>query len=206
MRGGTLNLITAPTQEPVKLDLAKLHCKVDTSAEDELFRQIIKAAREWCEAFTGRQLVGAVWELSRDCFPGSNVLALPKAPLRSVTSVKYLDAAGVEQTVATTVYRVKAFSGPHARCGRISLEYGQAWPSVRSVKDAVTVRFEAGYSAAGASENVAQAAIPAGLVQAMLLVIRETYERRGHSIAGTIITKVPMNAENLAAPYRAIAA
>jgi hypothetical protein len=50
------------------------------------------------------------------------------APLQSVTTVKYYDASGVLQTLASTVYQVDTVSQP----GRIVLAPTQIWPTVQA--------------------------------------------------------------------------
>lgn len=198
---GTLSLVTAATYEPISLDAARAHLKVTHSDEDAQITRWISAARSWCEGFTGRQLCGATWDLSLDVFPGEG-MSLPLAPLRSVTSVSYVDTSGVTQTLSSAYYTVKTFSGPRARPGRFSLAYNYAWPASRSVRDAVTIRFVAGYSATDATAAVARAAVPEELVQAMLLYIAEMDLQRRSSIVGTIVSEAPLSARNLASPFR----
>lgn len=198
---GTLSLATAPAVEPVSLEVAKKHLKFSHNSEDELVTAWIAAARELAESFTGRQLVGATWDLSLDTFPCGQLM-LPRAPLLSVTSVKYLDTTGTEQTLASTVYRSKAFAGPQCRPGHLSLAYAQTWPAHQVVADAVTIRFVAGYSAQAATAAVAQAAVPMAIRQAMLLLLAEFDRRRSTALQGTIITEVPLSARNLLAPFR----
>lgn len=206
MAEGTLSLVTAAACEPISVELAKAHCRITSSDEDALVEGWIASAREWIEGFTGRQLIGATWDLSLDEFP-CGALALRKAPLRSVTHVKYLDGDGTEQTASASLYRVKTFAGPHARPGHLSLEYAQAWPVVRPVRDAVTIRFVGGYSnqltsPTAAQISSAQAAVPMQLRQAMLLCIAEFDAQRRVSVVGSNVVEAPMAAINLAAPFR----
>jgi hypothetical protein len=67
---------------------------------------------------------------------------LPRPPLVSVTSIKYLDADHVEQTFSSADYWVSGVG----RTGRITLKSGSSWPTVGAYPDAVVVRFVAGYS------------------------------------------------------------
>ena len=46
-----------PVIEPVTLQEAKQHCRVDCDADDELICGYITAAREWAESFLNKPLV-----------------------------------------------------------------------------------------------------------------------------------------------------
>ncbi|MBQ9388560.1 MAG: phage gp6-like head-tail connector protein [Synergistaceae bacterium] len=46
-----------PITEPVTLQEAKRHCRIDHDTEDELITTYITAAREWAEGFLNVQLV-----------------------------------------------------------------------------------------------------------------------------------------------------
>ena len=184
----SLKLVTPPTSEPITLLEVKDHLRVDGSDDDALISVLITAARKWAEEYTGRQFVTATWDWFLDGFCPSFSAPLP--PLQSVTSIKYLDTAGAEQTLDAATYRVDAVSEP----GRIALDYGKTWPSTYSVINAVTVRFVAGYGAA--------AAVPEPIRQAILILIGELYEQRQESIIGNIQTAVPFGVRALLTPYK----
>lgn len=157
--------ITAPATEPLDLATAKLHCRVDGTDEDTLITALIVAAREQAEHETGRALVTQTWELVHDSFPEAFVLR--RAPIQSVTSLKYLDSAtGAEQTLAGTDYLLDKDSEP----GYVVPAYGKAWPASYGVPNAVRVRYVAGYGVA--------ATVPQAIKQWMLLAIGTMYENR----------------------------
>lgn len=133
---------TEPDAEPAPISLteAKLHLRVTSSADDELITALIRAAREWCELFQNRAFVTQTITLTLDRFP--NVFEIPKPPLQSVSSIKYIDTAGVQQTLDPSVYDVDTVSEP----GRIALAYGQSWPSIRGDINSVEVIYVAGYA------------------------------------------------------------
>jgi uncharacterized phiE125 gp8 family phage protein len=108
-----------------------------------------------------------------------------------ITSVKYDDADGVEQTVDPSVYRVLAAS---SAAPRLSLAYNQSWPSPRSQPEAVRIRYVAGYGEQGSD-------VPAPLRHAMLLQIGSWYEQRETVIVGQTVAFLPAY-EALIAPYR----
>ncbi len=58
-----LQLVTPPAEEPVSLEEAKLHLRVDFDEDDALILALISAARQAAETITGRQLITARWKL-----------------------------------------------------------------------------------------------------------------------------------------------
>jgi len=133
--------ITTPaTTDPVSLTEAKLHLRVDSTADDELIRNLIHAATVWCERYEGRAY--CVQTITAKLDNWQDEIVLPVAPLLQVESVSYLDAEGDTQTLATTYYDVDA----HREPGRITLAYQQSWPALYPVPDAVTIVYKVGYA------------------------------------------------------------
>ena len=151
---------TTPT-EPVTLDEAKLHLRVDGTDENALISAMISAARESCEDRIEGAIPVTGWKLTLDAFP--DAIRLPRAPIASVESVKYLDADGVQQTLSALDYLVDTVSTP----GYIVPAYGKAWPETRDQINAVEVEYTAGGAA------------PAHAIKAwMLLAIGDMYANR----------------------------
>jgi len=188
----SLILVTAPATEPVTLTEAKAHCRVDYTDDDTLITSLIVAAREYCEEITRRAFITQTWDYKKDRFKGDEI-DLPKGPLISVTSVKYIDNTGTEQTLATSEYDVRTYTSEQ---GEIGLAFSKFWPVVRAVDDAVTIRFVAGY---GAASDVPQA-----IKQAMLMLIAHWYENRESVIAGITASNVPQAVDMLLAPHRVL--
>ena len=178
-------LITAPAAEPLSLTDVKHHLRVDSSDDDAYLTQLIVAARTHVEAVTQSALISRTLEWVGDDFPGC--IELEQPPLISVTSVKYIDGAGVEQTVSTSIYTVDADSRP----GRVFEAYGQSWPSPRDIPNAVRVRYVAGF---GATEND----VPEPIRLAMKVLIASWYDCG----EGALMGGVPMAADALLSPYK----
>jgi len=185
-----LAMVTPPAAEPVTLAEAKTHLRVTAADEDTLIDSLIPTARQWAEDFTRRALITQTWDYTLDAF--ADEIEIPLPPLQSITSVKYLDTDGVEQTLATTEYTVDTA----ATRGLVRLAYGKSWPSVRDQANAVTIRFVAGYGNAPA--------VPAPIKAACLLMLGELYARRETAIVGAPIAPVPVSAEYLLWPYRSL--
>lgn len=181
--------IAAPASEPLALADAKAHCRVDHSDDDALITALIVAAREQAEHETGRALVTQTWELVHDTFPEAFVLR--KAPIASVTSVKYLDpATGVEQTLDPADTLLDNASEP----GYVVPAYGKAWPTARAVPNAVRCRYVCGYGNA--------AAVPQAIKQWMLLAVGTMYAQRETVMAGQIAGIPDRFWSGLLDPYR----
>lgn len=188
-------LKTAPATEPVSLAEAKLHLRVDTDCTDEdtLIGALITAAREMVENYTGLALINQTWEYTCDEFPDDD-LALRPAPLSSISSITYVDTAGTTQTAsALTLYAADTYSIP----GAATLRYGQTWPSVRDLRNSITVTYVAGFGAAGSS-------VPGPIKAAILLLIGHLFEHRESVVIGTISSDLPQGVEYLLNPYRVI--
>ena len=198
-----LTLVTPPAAEPLTLAEVKAHLRIDTGDEDTLLTGLIEAARlhlEGKDGWLNRAFITQTWDWTRDCFPvwwheqkhfgvwpGPYPvgLAVPLAPLQSVTHIKYIDPDGVEQTLDPAKYMVDTKSAP----ARIFPAYEEVWPPIRFVPNAVTVRFVAGYGAAAAD-------VPRPIRTAMLGLIADFYENR--SAEGP----VPQWIKNLLAPFK----
>jgi uncharacterized phiE125 gp8 family phage protein len=137
-----LKLITAPTVEPVTVEEAKTFLRVDGNDEDLLITGLIASVRAEAEKITRRALLTQTWELVLDSFPSYEIV-VPLPRLQSVTSIKYIDLNGVEQTLDPATYQVDTDNEP----ARIVPAYGQSWPAGRNQINAVRVRYVAGYGA-----------------------------------------------------------
>lgn len=189
----SLYLVTAPSVEPLTLAEAKRHLRVEVDNDNDLIRSLTVAAREHVEAQTGRRLVTQTWDL-KGAFPMCGPVWLPFAPATSVTSITYLDQAGVSQTWSSALYRVLLPTGPHAQRGYIEPAYGQSYPSTYAVSEAVAVRFVCGYGASGAS-------VPASILAAMKLLVGHWYEQRVAVSEGNL-TEVPLAVDRLLWPFK----
>lgn len=154
---------TAPATEPVTLAEMRDHLRLtDTGLDTNVVTPLIAAARGKAEKITDRQFVTATWTYTLDEFPSNhhdrvgNVIDIPLPPLISVSSLKYYDIDGNQQTlVADTDYVVKT----NSIIGRISPEVDTSWPATQRRLEAVAIEFVAGYGAASAVPEAIKAAI-----------------------------------------------
>ena len=161
---------TPVATEPLSLVEAKLHCRVDVTDDDALLTALITAARQHAESFTHRALAPQTWDLKLDAFPCGGwqaPIVLPMPPTTAVTSIGYVDTAGVSQTWSAANYTTEFPSGEMAAPARIVPIYGVTWPQTQRVINAVTVRFVAGYTTT-----------PEAVKHAMKLLIGHWYAHR----------------------------
>ena len=145
-----LKVITPPAIEPVTLEEAKLHLRVDGEDEDSLISNLIVAAREWCESYQNRAYVTQVLELALDRWPYGDTIELPRAPLQSVVKIEYIDDVDLEM-LDVDRYTVDDY----AFVGRVVLNPGARWPAARlPAANGVKVLYVAGYG--DAAEDVPQ--------------------------------------------------
>lgn len=181
------------------LATAKAHLRVEHQDEDTLIAGILAAATERLDGWSGilgRCLMPQTWTSFVPYFDDFR-LRLPLVPVQSVTSVKYYDVNGVQQTFGASNYRLLA----DGRSAYIQLAFPAVWPTSLALlrDDAVSITFLAGYADA--------ASVPAALKQAILLMVGDFYENRLTVEVGVRVTaiEIPMSVtvEALIAPYRA---
>lgn len=207
-----LKLITAPANDPVTLDEAKAHLRVDFDDDDMMIEAFIQAATEYVDGpkgFLGRALVQQTWDFYLDEFPASRLsrrgwkntsyIQVPLPPLISVGGVFYLDASGTEQEMDTSTYRVDPSSEP----GRILLSSGSSWPQIHCEEESsVRIRFTAGYI--DSSQSPAVDNVPKMIKAAILLHIGDLYQNRETMVIGQRAAAVtlPWASEQLLRPHR----
>ena len=93
-----LKLKTAPAVEPVTLEEAKLHLRVDSGDDNALITALITTARELAERETKRAFITQTWQMYLDQAPV--IIEIPKPPLQSIVSIKTISVT--ESTVDET--------------------------------------------------------------------------------------------------------
>ena len=201
------SLITAPQAEPLTLAEAKLHLRVENYVfeDDVLINALIIAARQYAEQLTGRSIVNQQWLYVTDEFAGRsfmggfgrdsasfgnlpyNGFALEKGPVQSIDYIKYLDMAGVLQTMPASQYAAE-LTGMLAR---VTPKFGQIWPVALPQIGAVQIAFTAGY--ASVDTTGAAVGVPEGLKAWMKLRIGALYENREEVVSGRSITVTPLS-------------
>jgi uncharacterized phiE125 gp8 family phage protein len=214
-----LRLITAPVSEPVSLAEAKAHLRIDQSVtvDDTEIQAMITAARTYIESVCWRALMTQTWEIVLDNFPCSwpsplpgcgsdhawlcssaqsaypkkSEIPLPLGTIQSITSVKYDDANGTEQTFASSNYVFDETVPP-----RLVLKTNSSWPTTSGEANCIRIRFVAGYAGSGAS------IIPQPLKSAILLLVSQLYEHRTPEVVGAAVHPIQFSLDALISSYR----
>ena len=186
----TIAVIVQPAAEPVSLAQAKIHCRVDHTADDALLTSLIVAARQWCEQIMRRSIMTQTRTLSLDDWP-KGMIQLPFSKVQSIVSIQYYDQNSNVQTLPTSSYYTDFISEP----ARISFAPATALPVAEIDRiNSITVTYVAGY---GDASDVPQA-----ISQAILLLVGHWYENREASIVAVSIADVPMATTALLSTYR----
>lgn len=165
---------SATTGEPVTVREVKDHLYISDDTFDGQLQQMIRAGTDYCQRRTHRQFMPASYRLTLDRFPAFE-MELPKAPLRSITTIGYTSTAGSSATLSSTAYSVT--TSDHIP-GEVRPAFGESWPSARDIPGSVSVTFAAGYAS--------RAKIPDTLKHALLLLCGHWYENRESVLIGTI--------------------
>jgi uncharacterized phiE125 gp8 family phage protein len=177
----TLKLITDATVEPVTLAEARLWCRIDpdNTAEDAMLQMLITSARQRAEHLTGASFIAQTWERVIDAFPEVEI-ELGNPPVISITSIKYIDEAGTEQTLNPLAYVLDKDNHP----GWALPAEGYEWPTTLDTANAVRVRFVAGFGTTAAD-------VAAPLKQWLQMQVATGYKMREQFVTGVSLTELP---------------
>ena len=141
-----------------------------------------------------RRLINQTWTQFFDRF--TDPLELRWPPLNSITSVKYTDTDGDQQTVSTDVYE----AGENFGVGIVRRKFEQEWPTdVRLHPDSIEVAFVAGYGTAGSD-------VPSGIRHAIKIMVADMWQHPESIVLGTIAVPLRHAAtvDALLASYRVL--
>lgn len=158
-------IITAATAEALTLDEARDQLRITHTAEDYYLNGLIPRARELFQARTGHCLMPTTYELTLQKFAYAIELKMP--PIISITSVKYTDVDGAEQTLASTEYVLDNTSPLR---GYVVHDVDVTYPDIYTGINGVRVRYQAGYATA--------ALVPGVIKQWMLMQISNWFNNR----------------------------
>lgn len=167
----SLQVVTPAASYAVTVDELKTELSISDSAWDAKLVTLIKEATEQLEVATGRVLLVATYCEFYDFLPLAawSTMRLHRAPAIAVSSIKYLDTNGVEQTWAADQYTLDI----HREPPRIALSYTGTLPAIRDAIKSFYVTYTAGYATA--------ALVPAIAKEWIYVYTQARYERRPHT-------------------------
>lgn len=167
---GALRVIQGPAEEPLSPDELRDHLRITDTTEEPQLTAYLTALRVLAEKQLDVAFLTQTLEWTIDAFPCYDevnpygALVLPRLPLQSVTSIKYIDTNGTQQTWSNTLYLVDALQS------RIVPAYGQTWPQIRYQPSAIVIRYLVGY--------LNLAVLPEDLRQMLRLAVGTLFENR----------------------------
>lgn len=198
-----LQLVSAPESEPVSVEEAKAHLRVDFIDDDSLILSLISAAREVVEGKLRRSVFSQTYKLSLDQFPyptsiltkspaqrenwlfpsiyfSDYAIELPTSKVTSVDSITFKDVTGQAVTLPEDHYALDVNSVP----ARIVPANGGTWPYINSYSPgSIEITFKAGEWDGDS--------VPVSIKQAMLLLIGHWYANRA-AVTDKPMTTLPM--------------
>lgn len=220
-----IRCIQPPAGEPVTLDEAKLHLRVDFAADDALITGLISAARVAAENICRRAFITQKWELLLDGFPRQNFFGSLSAvapvdafipnimaaehsyvvrfrggkielPKPSLQSVDYIKYVD-ESGVLQTLATDQYIVDAFSEPGVVTPAPNSYWPVTQNVMNSVRIGFTAGYGAA--------ADVPEGIKSWIKLRVATLYSNR-EEVAVLNRGKVEMlpYVDNLLDPYQVV--
>ncbi|MGE3066797.1 MAG: head-tail connector protein [Hyphomicrobiaceae bacterium] len=189
----SLVLTSGPAVEPVALDDAKAHLRIDGSDEDTLIASLIVTSRLHIETALDTALIAQDWSLHLDAFPPRAVVPLPLRPVAAVAAIRLWSDDGTSESLPATDYLLDGFGMP----ARIVRRAGGPWPAARRAANGIEIAFTAGYGDSGAD-------VPAPLRQALLLLVAHWHAQREPVVIGDTAAPIPSMVSELLAPYRPV--
>lgn len=180
---------TTPSIQPVKREELKTQLAISSGKWDSFLDALIETATLILEKEADLRLLTRTLVWTQDRFPsggshggfggGRGVLYLPVSPVSSVTSVKYIDTAGVEQTLDPSEFDVDT---THIQA-RLRPAESHFWPTLENTLEAVKIEFVAGH-------GDARDDVPRPLRQAILMAAGDMFENRESQVAEAFTFKV----------------
>lgn len=203
----SLVVITPQSAQNPVVSLAEMknYLRVDGETDNSLIEDFVKVATEAIAQFLRRSVVSQTLELVMDGFGGNldsaldrlgpgvhdlpksfiagpDSIDLPFGPVSSITSIKTFSLSNTESTLSSAAYSLDG-SG-----SRVCLNSGYAWPTSLRAKQAVKIRYVAGYS---------YTALPAPIRQAVREYAAAMYDcRRACEMPAPILSAL--------SPYRVL--
>lgn len=220
-------LVDAPTIKPITLAEAKAQCRAQDFDDDDVkIGALIAAATSYLDGWTGilgRALCEQTWRQDYDSLSHGNWrqdfdsishgraseihgscrgLRLPLFPVIDITSVKYKDTAGVEQTIDPVNYSLQTDDlGSY-----VQFVSTYASPALFTELPRASVTYRAGYANAGIAPDPITSTVDDAIKHAMLMIVSHWYENRETVVVGqrAQAISIPFAADALLGAFRRV--
>jgi uncharacterized phiE125 gp8 family phage protein len=188
--------VIVPPQPILSWDEARAQLALEADDERrEFVEALVDAATAVIDGpsgWLGRAIGPQTLEARLDNF-GCGSIRLPYPPLIEVLSVQYLTPAGAMAIVDPAVYELHGSA--------LVPIFGKTWPSVRWQREAVSVRYRAGY------DGEPGRYMPAQIKAAIKLMVGDLFRNRDTTRDGVNVVAVPMSTtvDDMLAPLRVYA-
>jgi uncharacterized phiE125 gp8 family phage protein len=181
--------VITPPAPIVTWEEADTHLRLDGDTSQKPFVEALIAAAQGNidgpSGWLGRCVGVQTLEATVDCFDFG--VCLPYPPIISIVAVKYDDPDGIEQTLDPAAYRLDA-------TGSLVCQFGGSWPTTRSDRGVIRVRYSAGYPTP-----------PAAIKAALLLMVSHLFNNRDAVTSTQAQPAVlPLGVDYLLQPHRVI--
>lgn len=181
-----LSKVHGEIESPVAVESCKLDSKIECDEDDLLLEDYIAAACALVggkDGIVGKILTAETWDLKLGAVSGCVVL--PLSPVKSIASITYFDVDNQSQSLDVDDFYLygdedSAFIEPKS---------GVSWPSLYNRRDAITIRFVAGF---GDPVDV-----PKNITRAIRLIVAHWYENRSAVLVGETAQELPLAVESL---------
>lgn len=146
-------IVGVPPAEPLTVADLKAWAIIDHDDDDGVVTNLTASARQYVERTCNIRL--AAQDIVMSCDGVADLARLREGPIRAITSIKYRDAAGAEQTVPAETYELRSWSDGMESA--VVLQSGKAWPA-RQPGSRLEIEAVAGF-----------AAVPTDILHAMAL-------------------------------------
>jgi len=139
-------LKTAPAFNPVLLSEVRDNLRILGTDNDTLLQDIIYAAIDDAQTYTGRQFARATYTAYLDAYPGNDELEITLGPVDAITTVKYYaQGAAMLTTVTNTKYQLdnseltarlrflESFSADSDKMNVIEIEFTTGWATAPEI-------------------------------------------------------------------------
>ncbi len=179
----------------------KAQLDISYTEKDTLIDGLIAAATTHLDGWTGilgQALCEQTWRQDYDSV-SLHCMRLPLFPVISITSVKYKDENGVEQTIDPANYSLQTDD----LSSYVQFISTYDLPTLYTELPRASATYKAGYADAGSSPNFTST-VPDAIKQAMLLLVRHWFDNPTAVNVGNIVSPMPFAVDALLAPFRRI--